>query len=129
MFGDLSKKISSFFPSRLKRQRNLDFLDEQDLARFSEQDIILETDEQITELLPDVLGQALARSWIDKRFLEAFYQFPVEILERGGVYLPEHISVEFLKEQKSRPRVIVYECQNNKRRKLLELKLIMVAEK
>ncbi len=129
MFGDLSRKISSFFPSRLKRQRNLDFLDEQDLARFSEQDIILETDEQITELLPDVLGQALARSWIDKRFLEAFYQFPVEVLERGGVYLPEHISVEFLKEQKSRPRVIVYECQNNKRRKLLELKLIMVAEK
>ena len=129
MFGDLSKKISSFFPSRLKRQRNLDFLDKQDLARFSEQDIILETDEQITELLPDVLGQALARSWIDKRFLEAFYQFPVEVLERGGVYLPEHISVEFLKEQKSRPRVIVYECQNNKRRKLLELKLIMVAEK
>ena len=129
MFGDLSKKISSFFPSRLKRQRNLDFLDKQDLARFSEQDIILETDEQITELLPDVLGQALARSWIDKRFLEAFYQFPVEILERGGVYLPEHISVEFLKEQKSRPRGIVYECQNNKRRKLLELKLIMVAEK
>ncbi len=129
MFGDLSRKISSFFPSRLKRQRNLDFLDEQDLSRFSEQDIILETDEQITELLPDVLGQALARSWIDKRFLEAFYQFPVEVLERGGVYLPEHISVEFLKEQKSRPRVIVYECQNNKRRKLLELKLIMVAEK
>ena len=129
MFGDLSRKISSFFPSRLKRQRNLDFLDKQDLARFSEQDIILETDEQITELLPDVLGQALARSWIDKRFLEAFYQFPVEVLERGGVYLPEHISVEFLKEQKSRPRVIVYECQNNKRRKLLELKLIMVAEK
>lgn len=128
MFGDLRRKISSFFPSRLKRQRNLDYLDEQDLSRFSEQDIILETDEQIQELLPDVLGQALARTWIDKRFLEAFYQFPVEVLERGGVYLPEHISVEFLKEQKSRPRVIVYESQNNKRRKLLELKLIMVAE-
>lgn len=128
MFGDLRRKISSFFPSRLKRQRNLDYLDEQDLSRFSEQDIILETDEQIQELLPDVLGQALARTWIDKRFLEAFYKFPVEVLERGGVYLPEHISVEFLKEQKSRPRVIVYESQNNKRRKLLELKLIMVAE-
>jgi hypothetical protein len=128
VFGDLRRKISSFFPSRLKRQRNLDYLDEQDLSRFSEQDIILETDEQIQELLPDVLGQALARTWIDKRFLEAFYKFPVEVLERGGVYLPEHISVEFLKEQKSRPRVIVYESQNNKRRKLLELKLIMVAE-
>ena len=128
MFGRLRKKIKSFFPSRFKRPKNLDYLDEQDLARFSEQDIILETDEQIQEFLPDVLGQALARTWIDKRFLEAFYQFPVEVLERGGVYLPEHISVEFLKEQKSRPKVIVYESQNKRKRKLLELKLIMVAE-
>ena len=128
MFVRLRKKIKSFFPSRFKRLENLDYLDEQDLSRFSEQDIILETDEQIQEFLPDILGQALARTWIDKRFLEAFYQFPVEVLERGGVYLPEHISVEFLKEQKSRPKVIVYESQNNRRRKLLELKLIMVAE-
>ena len=127
MFDRLRKKIR-IFPSRLKRQENLDYLDEQDLSRFSEQDIILETDEQIQEFLPDILGQALARTWIDKRFLEAFYQFPVEVLERGGVYLPEHISVEFLKEQKSRPKVIVYESQNNRKRKLLELKLIMVAE-
>ncbi len=128
MFGHLRRKVSSFFLSRFKRQKNLEYLDRQDLSRFSEQDIILETDEQIQELLPDVLGQALARTWIDKRFLEAFYQFPVEILERGGVYLPDHISVEFQKEQKSRPKVIVYERQNNKSRKLLELKLIMVAE-
>ena len=128
MFDRLRKKIKSIVPSRLKIQENLDYLDEQDLSRFSEQDIILETDEQIQEFLPDILGQALARTWIDKRFLEAFYQFPVEVLERGGVYLPEHISVEFLKEQKSRPKVIVYESQNNRKRKLLELKLIMVAE-
>jgi hypothetical protein len=128
VFSHLRRKVSSFFLSRLKREKNLEYLDKQDLSRFSEQDIILETDEQIQELLPDVLGQALARTWIDKRFLEAFYQFPVEILERGGVYLPDHISVEFQKEQKSRPKVIVYERQNNKSRKLLELKLIMVAE-
>ena len=128
MFGNLGKKIIALFPSGSKGLRSLDYLDEQDLSRFSEQDIILETDEQIRELLPDVLGQALARTWIDKRFLEAFYQFPVEVLERGGVYLPDHISVEFEKEQKSRPKVTVYESQNDKRRKLLELKLIMVAE-
>ena len=115
-------------PSRGKVRNSLEYIDEQDLSRFSEQDIILETDEQIKELLPDVLGQALARTWIDKRFLDAFYQFPVQVLERGGVYLPDHISVEFEKEQKSRPKVIVYESQNNKRRKVLELKLIMVAE-
>jgi hypothetical protein len=52
----------------------------------------------------------------------------LEVLERGGVYLPEHISVEFKKEQKSRPKVTVYENSFNKKRKILELKLIMVAE-
>ena len=82
----------------------------------------------IQEFLPEVLGQALARTWIDKRFLEAFYEYPEEILERGGVYLPDHISVEFMKKDKSRPKVVVYENGNQKRRKILELKLIMVAE-
>ena len=88
----------------------------------------METEDQIQEFLPEVLGQALARTWIDKRFLEAFYEYPEEILERGGVYLPDHISIEFKKEQKSRPKVIVYENTDSRRKKLLELKLIMVAE-
>ena len=43
--------------------------------------------------------------------------------------MPDHISVEFRKEEKSRPRVIVYENTKQNKRKLLELKLIMVAEK
>ena len=107
----------------------LDYLDRQDLTRFNEQDLILENEEQIQEFLPEVLGQALARTWIDKRFLNAFDSFPIEILERGGVYLPDHISVEFKKEEKTRPRVIVYENIRNNKKKLLELKLIMVAEK
>ena len=75
------------------------------------------------------MGQALARTWIDKRFLDAFYTYPIEILERGGVYLPETVSVEFKKEKDQRPKVIVYENKQKNKRKLLELKLIMVAEK
>ena len=128
MFDIIREKIGSIFSRRAEAQPALDYLDEQDLSRFSDQDIILETEDQIQEFLPEVLGQALARTWIDNRFLDAFYKFPVEVLERGGVYLPEHISVEFKKEQKSRPKVIVYENGNNKKRKILELKLIMVAE-
>lgn len=124
----IKNNIVSIFSFSKKKKLNLDYLDKQDLSRFSEQDVILESSEQIQEFLPEVLGQALARAWIDKRFLEAFYSFPVEILERGGVYLPDHISVEFKKEQKSRPKVIVYENVNNIKKKLLELKLIMVAE-
>jgi len=107
---------------------NFDYLDDQDLSRFSDQDIILESENQIQQYLPEVLGQALARTWIDKRFLDAFYKYPVEILERGGVYLPDRVSVEFQKEDNQRPKVIVYETDKNKKRKLLELKLVMVAE-
>jgi uncharacterized membrane-anchored protein len=128
LFNNIKNKIGSIFGRKVETQPGLDSLDEQDLSRFSEQDIILETEDQIQEFLPEVLGQALARTWIDSRFLDAFDKFPVEVLERGGIYLPDHISVEFKKEQKSRPKVIVYENGNNKKRKILELKLIMVAE-
>ena len=128
MFDNIKDKIGSIFARKGSTQPVLDYLDAQDLSRFSEQDVILETEDQIQEFLPEVLGQALARTWIDSRFLDAFYKFPVEVLERGGIYLPDHISVEFKKEQKSRPKVIVYENGSDKKRKILELKLIMVAE-
>ena len=128
MFNKIKDKIGSIFARKSETQPVLDYLDAQDLSRFSEQDVILETEDQIQEFLPEVLGQALARTWIDSRFLDAFYKFPVEVLERGGIYLPDHISVEFKKEQKSRPKVIVYENGSDKKRKILELKLIMVAE-
>ena len=72
-----------------------------DLSRFDEQDIILENENQIQEFLPDILGQALARTWIDRRFLEAFYEQPVEILEKAGVFLPKSISIEFSKDHLS----------------------------
>ncbi|MDE0784929.1 MAG: hypothetical protein OSB34_17340, partial [Planktomarina sp.] len=98
------------------------------LTRFDEQDIILESEAQIQEFLPDILGQALARTWIDRRFLDAFYDQPKEILERAGVYLPKSISVEFIKKDKERPKVVVYQKNGSKDIRLLELKLVMVAE-
>ena len=110
------------------KKPQLDYLDEQDLSRFSEQDMILESENQIQKYLPEVLGQALARTWIDKRFLDAFYNYPIEVLERGGVYLPDSVSVEFKKEKDERPKVIVYEKDRDYKKKLLELKLVMVAE-
>ena len=128
MLDNIKDKIGFIFRRYLKITPPLDYLDEQNLSRFSDQDIILESEEQIQEFLPEVLGQALARTWVDKRFLEAFYKFPVEVLERGGIYLPDNISVEFKKEEKSRPKVIVFEHGNKTKRKILELKLIMVAE-
>ena len=128
MFEKLHNSLKQIKQSLLSRKPDLDYLDEQDLSRFSEQDIVLESEKQIQKYLPEVLGQALARTWIDKRFLDAFYEYPVEVLERGGVYLPSSVSVEFKKEKDQRPKVIVYENGKKSKRKLLELKLVMVAE-
>ena len=128
MFEKLQNSLKQIKQSLLSRKPDLDYLDQQDLSRFSEQDIVLESEQQIQKYLPEVLGQALARTWIDKRFLDAFYEYPVEVLERGGVYLPSSVSVEFKKEKDQRPKVIVYENDKNSKRKLLELKLVMVAE-
>ena len=128
MFEKLQNSLKQIKQSLLSRKPDLDYLDQQDLSRFSEQDIVLESEKQIQKYLPEVLGQALARTWIDKRFLDAFYQYPVEVLERGGVYLPNSVSVEFKKEKDQRPKVIVYENDKKSKRKLLELKLVMVAE-
>ncbi len=128
MFEKLQNSLKQIKQSLLSRKPDLDYLDQQDLSRFSEQDIVLESEQQIQKYLPEVLGQALARTWIDKRFLDAFYEYPVEVLERGGVYLPSSVSVEFKKEKDQRPKVIVYENDKKSKRKLLELKLVMVAE-
>ena len=128
MFEKLHNSLKQIKQSLLSREPDLDYLDQQDLSRFSEQDIVLESEQQIQKYLPEVLGQALARTWIDKRFLDAFYEYPVEVLERGGVYLPSSVSVEFKKEKDQRPKVIVYENDKKSKRKLLELKLVMVAE-
>ena len=128
MFEKLQNSLKQIKQSLLSRKPDLDYLDQQDLSRFSEQDIVLESEQQIQKYLPEVLGQALATTWIDKRFLDAFYEYPVEVLERGGVYLPSSVSVEFKKEKDQRPKVIVYENDKKSKRKLLELKLVMVAE-
>ena len=128
MFEKLQNSLKQIKQSLLSRKPDLDYLDQQDLSRFSEQDIVLESEQQIQKYLPEVLGQALARTWIDKRFLDAFYEYPVEVLERGGVYLPSSVSVEFKKEKDQRPKVIIYDNDKKSKRKLLELKLVMVAE-
>jgi len=109
-------------------KKTLETLDEKyDLSRFDEQDIILENESQIQEFLPDILGQALARTWIDRRFLEAFYEHPIEILEKAGVFLPKSISIEFSKEEKERPKVVVFKNSGKNKIRLLQLKLVMVA--
>lgn len=113
----------------LAKKKDLRDLDEQDLTRFSDHDIILTDEDDVKRVLPDILGQALARAWVDKRFLDAFINHPVEILERGGVYLPSSIQIVFEKADQTRPKVTIYRVMGDNMKKVLELKLILVAER
>ena len=91
--------------------------------------IHLEKREDVRSILPDILGKVLARVWIDPKFHKQFSQDPQGTLERGGVYLPEKMSIEFQKPESDRPRIVVYESRENSKFKLrvLYMQLVMMA--
>ena len=71
----------------------------------------------------------MARIWIDPVFHRKFSLDPQGTLEKGGVYLPEKMSIEFQKPDSDRPRIVVYEQRENSKFKLrvLYLQLVMMA--
>ncbi len=94
-------------------------------------DVELHNREEVVKFLPDILGRALARIWIDPAFYADFSGDPKGCLERAGVHLPEEISIEFSKAVADRPKIIVYEQRPNSRFKVrvLYLQLVMMAGK
>jgi hypothetical protein len=85
--------------------------------------------EEVRKLLPDIMGKALARVWIDSEFHKSFSLDPQGTLERNGVYLPENMIVEFQKPNSDRPRIVVYEMKPGSKFKLriFYLQLVMMA--
>jgi|GEM_PF-526413 len=84
---------------------------------------------QVERYLPDILGRALARIWIDPQFRDRFSSDPVGTLANYDVYLPDTIEIEFVTEGTSRPQVVVYErpVRGMPRKRLLYLQLILTA--
>ena len=91
--------------------------------------IHFETREDVRSLLPDILGKVLARVWIDPIFHRNFSRDPQATLEKGGVFLPETMSIEFQKADSDRPRIVVYERKEHSkfRLRVLYLQLVMMA--
>lgn len=84
--------------------------------------------DQVKRFLPDILGRALARIWIDRTFRERFASDPIGTMAEYDVFLPEAIDVEFETEGVTRPRIVVYERRAvGPRRRLLYLQLVMKA--
>ena len=85
--------------------------------------------EDVRQHLPDILGKALARTWIDNEFHKAFDRDPVGTLASHGVFIPRTMSIEFQRKTSDRPRIVVYEQNPNSKFKarVLYLQLVMMA--
>lgn len=84
---------------------------------------------QVERYLPDILGRALARIWIDPGFRDRFAADPVGTLAQYDVFLPDTIEIDFVTEGTTRPQVVVYErpVRAMPRKRLLYLQLILTA--
>ncbi|WP_132951147.1 hypothetical protein [Rhodovulum bhavnagarense] len=101
----------------------------QDRMRLAHGPVQMDNRGDVERLLPDILGRALARSWIDQDFRGRFTLDPVGTLADYRVQLPDTISIEVGLTDTLRPRVIVYERDRvGRKRRLLSLKLIMTAD-
>ena len=89
---------------------------------------VLHDTAQVKRYLPDILGRALARIWIDRPFRDRFAADPLGTMAEYNVFLPASIDVEFIDENVPRPRIVVYERRKvGPRRRLLYLHLVMKA--
>ena len=82
---------------------------------------------QIEQHLPDIMGRALARAWIDPAFRKALVDDPKATLSRCRLHLPESIGIEVQEAPGKRPMVIVSELVSPRPRRILYLQLVMVA--
>lgn len=96
-----------------------------------QQETHLRNRSQVERFLPDILGRALARIWLDPMFRDRFSSDPKRTLADYGVHLPETIHIDFVTEGSLRPQVVVMEQTrpDAPRRRLLYLQLVMMAGK
>lgn len=88
----------------------------------------LMTLDEIERHLPEILGRALARGWIDKPFQAAFMDHPKKMLSTYDVHLPDSVEIEVETEAGKRPRIVVYQAGlDGRKRRLLYLQLVMMA--
>jgi len=86
--------------------------------RLVEEDIKFMSRDEVKQKLPDILGKALARSWIDDGYKEELKQDIKWTLERGGVTLPEEYDCVYEKTGGKTAKIIVYEQQPGSKFKL-----------
>lgn len=82
----------------------------------------------VERYLPDILGRAMARGWIDSEFRRALVADPKRLLETYGVHLPPSIVIRVETDAGERERFVVYKMHTGKApQRLLYLQLVLRA--
>lgn len=98
--------------------------------RLVRQPVDLTDGKMVEEFLPDILGRALARSWVDPVFRQCLTEDPKALLADHDVHLPGSIRIETQIGANGRPLVVVHERRpDGGMRRLCYLQLVMLAGK
>jgi hypothetical protein len=94
---------------------------------YTEYEVIKSSD--VREKIVDYLGKVLARCWIQPFLLKELEADPHQCLYEMGMILPEDLTIHVVNGKKNIPRLVVYEIENGKQKKICYLQLSMIASK
>ena len=93
-------------------------------------DLVLKNREEVKKYLPDILGRALARSWIDTDYKKALSFDVKSTLAKGGVVMPDEYECQYEASSGQRAKIVVYEkTSSNFKVRVCGLSLTMVASR
>ncbi len=86
---------------------------------------------QLKERIIDYLGAVLARCWIDPDLLDRIEAGPHRALRHMGILLPDEIDIKVERKNAGRPRLLIYEWNQERsyKRRICYLQLVMMAGK
>ena len=93
------------------------------------EDIILDTRADVKAQLPDILGRALARSWVDEEYKSQLQKCVHTTLAKGGVAIPDDYICEYETTSGQRAKIVVFEQTGRLKLRVCGLSLTMVASR
>jgi hypothetical protein len=86
---------------------------------------------QLKERIIDYLGAALARCWVEPDLLDRIEAGPHRALRHLGILLPDEIDIKVERKNATRPRLLIYEWNQERsyKRRICYLQLVMMAGK
>ena len=129
---DQDRRLVAVEASSGRPGSHYDYDDSPDSSFASEPPIeIVINPSEIKEKILDYLGAVLARCWIEPPLLGEIERDAHRTLRHLGILLPDEIEIKVERPGKDRPRLVIYEWDENRRfrRRICYLQLIMMAGK